>query len=250
MDTRRNVGLGRCACQSTYWTSGQRQGCRLAVRRAVAVAPDAVCPASASRRVRIGHDGRDELADFLNLSFTSVRDQAATARRTLDPGLAAERFPPVEGVQSIASSTRSWRALGGVLQPVAGRGARTQTRGAAGRDRGGCCAGRMRGGPAHPARPLGADELGRKVGRVLGRRKMGKHFECRSRTGSYGIGATSSGVDVEARLDGIYVLRTQRAGRAAVEPEHGAHLQHHICVQKPGDRCVHALLSSENSTGR
>ena len=38
--------------------------------------------------------------------------------------------------------------------------------------------------------------------------------------------------------------------RALVEPEHGAHLQHQIGVQEPGDRRVHALLSSENSTGR
>ena len=56
--------------------------------------------------------------------------------------------------------------------------------------------------------PLGAAELGRKVGRVLGRHKMGKHFEWEVEDGRLRYRRNAERIEAEARLDGIYVLRT------------------------------------------
>ena len=56
--------------------------------------------------------------------------------------------------------------------------------------------------------PLDAAELGRKVGRVLGRHKMGKHFEWEVQDGQLRYRRQAERVEAEARLDGIYVLRT------------------------------------------
>ena len=56
--------------------------------------------------------------------------------------------------------------------------------------------------------PLDAAELGRKVGRVLGRHKMGKHFEWEVEDGQLRYRRRAERVETEARLDGIYVLRT------------------------------------------
>ena len=56
--------------------------------------------------------------------------------------------------------------------------------------------------------PLGAAELGRKVGRVLGRHKMGKHFEWEVDNGQLRYQRNAERIEAEARLDGIYVLRT------------------------------------------
>ena len=56
--------------------------------------------------------------------------------------------------------------------------------------------------------PLDAAELGRKVGLVLARHKMGKHFEWQAQDGQLRYRRRAERVDAEARLDGIYVLRT------------------------------------------
>jgi len=56
--------------------------------------------------------------------------------------------------------------------------------------------------------PLGAAEIGRKVGRVLGRHKVGKHFEWEVHNGRLRYRRHAERVEAEARLDGIYVLRT------------------------------------------
>ena len=57
-------------------------------------------------------------------------------------------------------------------------------------------------------KPLGAAELGRKVGRVLGRHKMGKHFEWEVENARLWYQRNAERIEAEARLDGIYVLRT------------------------------------------
>ena len=57
--------------------------------------------------------------------------------------------------------------------------------------------------------PLNAAELGRKVGRVLARHKMGKHFEWEAQDGQLRNRRRTEQVEAEARLDGIYVLRTK-----------------------------------------
>ena len=57
-------------------------------------------------------------------------------------------------------------------------------------------------------KPLKAAEIGVKVGKVLGRYKMGKHFECKIGEGSLVWSRRTESIQQEEKLDGIYVLRT------------------------------------------
>jgi hypothetical protein len=54
----------------------------------------------------------------------------------------------------------------------------------------------------------GAAEIGRAVGAVIGKRKMAKHFEIAITDTTFGFSRKQERIDAEARLDGIYVLRT------------------------------------------
>jgi len=58
----------------------------------------------------------------------------------------------------------------------------------------------------HPLR--GAAEIGRAVGAVIGKRKMAKHFEAVITDGTFSFTRKRDQIEAEARLDGIYVLRT------------------------------------------
>ncbi len=55
---------------------------------------------------------------------------------------------------------------------------------------------------------LTAAEIGLKVGKVLGRYKVGKHFDCQIGEGSFTWSRRQDSIDQEAQMDGIYVLRT------------------------------------------
>jgi transposase len=55
---------------------------------------------------------------------------------------------------------------------------------------------------------LTAAEIGLKVGKVLGRYKVGKHFACQIGEGSFTWSRRQEAIEQEAELDGIYVLRT------------------------------------------
>jgi transposase len=55
---------------------------------------------------------------------------------------------------------------------------------------------------------LTAAAIGLKVGKVLGRYKMGKHFDCQIGEGSFTWSRRQDVIAQEAQLDGIYVLRT------------------------------------------
>jgi len=57
-------------------------------------------------------------------------------------------------------------------------------------------------------KPLTAAEIGLKVGKVLGRYKVGKHFACQIGEGSFTWSRRQEAIEQEAQLDGIYVLRT------------------------------------------
>jgi transposase len=57
-------------------------------------------------------------------------------------------------------------------------------------------------------KPLTAAEIGVKVGKVLGRYKMGKHFDCTISEGSFAWSRRAESITQEGKLDGIYVLRT------------------------------------------
>jgi transposase len=57
-------------------------------------------------------------------------------------------------------------------------------------------------------KPLTAAEIGLKVGKMLGRYKVGKHFECKIGEGSFAWSRRAQSIEQEEKLDGIYVLRT------------------------------------------
>ena len=57
-------------------------------------------------------------------------------------------------------------------------------------------------------RLTGAAEIGKKVGEVIGRHKMAKHFEVAITDDSLAVGRKLAQIEDEARLDGIYVIRT------------------------------------------
>ena len=57
-------------------------------------------------------------------------------------------------------------------------------------------------------RLAGADQIGLRVGRVLGRYKMAKHFTVTITDTTLDVTRDAAGIAAEAALDGIYVLRT------------------------------------------
>ena len=68
---------------------------------------------------------------------------------------------------------------------------------------------RIKARVAREKNPLrGAADIGRAVGAVIGKRKMAKHFEVAITDDTFGFARKQDQIDAEARLDGIYVLRT------------------------------------------
>lgn len=61
--------------------------------------------------------------------------------------------------------------------------------------------------------PLSAAEIGQKVGKVIQRYKMGKHFELRIADGQFSFSRKTDAIEAEAGLDGIYVIRTSETGK-------------------------------------
>jgi len=57
-------------------------------------------------------------------------------------------------------------------------------------------------------KPLPAEEIGVKVGKVLGRYKMGKHFDYEIGESRFTWSRRAQSIEQEEKLDGIYVLRT------------------------------------------
>jgi len=57
-------------------------------------------------------------------------------------------------------------------------------------------------------KPLSADEIGVKTGKVLNRYKMGKHFELTIEDGHFSYARKTEVIEGERALDGIYIIRT------------------------------------------
>jgi transposase len=57
-------------------------------------------------------------------------------------------------------------------------------------------------------KPLSAAEIGTKVGKIINRFKMGKHFELSISDGQFSYARRADTIEHEAELDGIYVIRT------------------------------------------
>jgi Transposase DDE domain len=65
---------------------------------------------------------------------------------------------------------------------------------------------------------LTAAEIGVKVGKVLGRDKMSKHFDCTIGESTFQWKRREDSIQPEAKLDGIYVIRTSEA-KESLSPE-------------------------------
>ena len=60
-----------------------------------------------------------------------------------------------------------------------------------------------------PRRPLrGADQIGLRVGKIIGRHKMAKHFQLEITDAAFRYQRDPAGIAAEAALDGFYVIRT------------------------------------------
>ncbi len=59
--------------------------------------------------------------------------------------------------------------------------------------------------------PLSADAIGVKVGKVLGAHKVGKHFVLHIEDGRFEFERDLKKIEDEARLDGVYIIRTSEA---------------------------------------
>ena len=56
--------------------------------------------------------------------------------------------------------------------------------------------------------PLSGAEIGQKLGKVINRFKMGKHFETHIEDGYFSYARRAEAIEREAQLDGLYVIRT------------------------------------------
>lgn len=61
--------------------------------------------------------------------------------------------------------------------------------------------------------PLSAAEIGKKVGKVINRFKVGKHFEVTIADGQFGYARRIEAIEREAELDGLYVIRTSESSQ-------------------------------------
>ena len=71
----------------------------------------------------------------------------------------------------------------------------------------------------------GADRIGERVGKVIGKFKMAKHFTwCIDDDGVFTYRRDDAAIAAEARLDGLYVIRTQPAAERTRRSRHGPRL--------------------------
>ena len=67
-------------------------------------------------------------------------------------------------------------------------------------------------------RPLrGADKIGLRVGKVVNRHKMAKHFELTIRDDHFSFARDTEAIAAEAALDGIYIIRASAAHNAGLD---------------------------------
>ena len=60
-------------------------------------------------------------------------------------------------------------------------------------------------------KPMTESEIGFKVGKILGRYKMGKHYNYTIRNGEFQWARCETSIEQETKLDGIYVIRTSES---------------------------------------
>ena len=67
--------------------------------------------------------------------------------------------------------------------------------------------------------PLGKAEIGLKAGRILGRYKMGKHYQLTIEDGRFAWARREAAITREVGLDGIYVIRTSQSQSQLSAPD-------------------------------
>lgn len=67
--------------------------------------------------------------------------------------------------------------------------------------------------------PLGAAEIGQKLGRIINRFKMAKHFETAIADGRFDYARRADAIASEAALDGLYVIRTSEPRASLSAPD-------------------------------
>jgi transposase len=85
--------------------------------------------------------------------------------------------------------------------------------------------------------PLSASEIGKKVGKILNRFKVGKHFELRIADGVFGYTRRVQAIEREAALDGIYVIRTSEP-RSRLSAEDTVRSYKHLAQVEQAFRCL------------
>lgn len=88
--------------------------------------------------------------------------------------------------------------------------------------------------------PLGASEIGKKVGKILNRFKVGKHFELRIADGVFGYTRRVQAIEREAALDGIYVIRTSEP-RSRLSAEDTVRSYKHLAQVEHAFRCLKGI---------
>ncbi len=62
--------------------------------------------------------------------------------------------------------------------------------------------------------PLSAAQIGEKVGKVINRHKVGKHFQTSIADGQFSYQRCGEAIEQEAALDGLYIVRTSESAQA------------------------------------
>jgi transposase len=89
-------------------------------------------------------------------------------------------------------------------------------------------------------KPLRAAAIGMKVGKVLGRYKMAKHFECKIEEGSFAWSRRAEAITQEENLDGIYVLRTSESAER-LSPEQTVRSYKSLAEVERAFRCLKGI---------
>lgn len=90
-------------------------------------------------------------------------------------------------------------------------------------------------------RPLrGQDRIGLRVGKVINRFKVGKHFELTITDTAFGYARKPAAIEAEARLDGIYVLRTS-VPKAALSAEDTVRAYKGLAAVERAFRCLKSV---------
>jgi len=86
-------------------------------------------------------------------------------------------------------------------------------------------------------KPLTAGEIGIKVGKVVNKYRMGKHFEFTVEDGRFEYIRDEERIEKESALDGIYVIRTDR-GREELSEADAVRGYKNLCRVEQAFRCI------------